>query len=64
MSLKKNVSIFLLLNIIVLNTAIGQNHNAVDNIVLKYPKSFNSTEKVAERIQKDFDSDYDKARAI
>ncbi|MDR7210941.1 transglutaminase domain-containing protein [Flavobacterium piscis] len=64
MTLKKITYIFVLLNVIVLNAAFGQKYNAVDNIILKYPKNFNSTEKLAERIQKDFDSDYNKARAI
>lgn len=64
MTLKRIVFIVFLLNIIVLNTAFGQKYNAVDNVILKYPKTFNSTEKLAERIQKDFNSEHDKARAI
>lgn len=64
MTLKRNVFLFVLLNLIALNNAFGQKYNAVDNVILKYPKTFNSTEKLAERIQKDFNSDYDKARAI
>lgn len=64
MPLKKIAFIFLLLSSIFLNSLYSQKYNAVDNIVLKYPKNFNSTEKLAERIQKDFNSDYDKARAI
>lgn len=62
--MKKIAFIFLLLNIFALNTVFGQKYNAIDNVVLKYPKSFNSTEKLAERIQKDFTSEHDKARAI
>ena len=64
MSVKKIISVFIFLNLIVLNAAFGQKYNAVDKIVLKYPTNFNSPEKLAERIQKDFDSDYEKARAI
>ena len=64
MTLKRIVFLFVLLNLIALNTAFGQKYNAVDNVILKYPKTFNSIEKLAERIQKDFNSDYDKARAI
>lgn len=64
MTLKRILFLFVLLNLIVLNPAFGQKYNAVDNIIVKYPKTFNSTEKLTERIQKDFDSDYDKARAI
>ncbi|TDP01366.1 transglutaminase domain-containing protein [Flavobacterium sp. 245] len=61
---KKIAFIFLLLNCIFLNYTFAQKINEVDKIVAKYPKSFATTEKLAERIEKDFDSDYDKARAI
>lgn len=64
MILKKFVFIFLFINVVFLNTTIAQKDIAVDNIIKKYPKSFNTTEKLAERIQKDFSTDYDKARAI
>lgn len=64
MILKKFVFIILFINVVFLNTAIAQKDIAVDNIIKKYPKSFNTTEKLAERIQKDFSSEYDKARAI
>ena len=47
-----------------LQCSIAQKYNAVDNIVLKYPKKFDTTEELAKRIGKDFNSDYDKARAI
>jgi hypothetical protein len=63
MTAKKIVFIFLI-NVIFLFSSFAQKYNAVDNIVLKYPKSFSTTEKLAERIEKDFTSDYDKARAI
>lgn len=61
---KKIALIFLLLNSIFLNYTFAQKINEVDKIVAKYPKSFATTEKLAERIEKDFNSDYDKARAI
>ena len=64
MTLKKIVFLFVLLNVIVLNTAFAQKSGEVDKIISKYPKTFHSTEKLAEKIKKDFDSDYDKARAI
>jgi hypothetical protein len=64
MSIKNTTIICLLLNLVFLHTAFSQKYNAVDKIVLKYPKQFDTTEKLAERIQKDFTSDYDKARAI
>lgn len=64
MLLKKIVLVFLLLNSIFINFTFAQKISEVDKIVAKYPKSFDSTEKLADRIEKDFDSDYDRARAI
>lgn len=61
---KKIIFVFLFFNFIFLNAVFSQKDNVVDNIIRKYPKSFNSTEKLGERIEKDFTSDYDKARAI
>lgn len=61
---KKIALIFLLLNSIFLNYTFAQKNSEVDKIVAKYPKSFATTEKLAERIEEDFSSDYDKARAI
>ena len=63
MKTKKLVLLFLL-NIIFLQYSFAQKYSAVDKIVLKYPKSFDTTEELAERIQHDFTSDYDRARAI
>ena len=60
----KKIVFLLLINVIFLYSSFAQKYNAVDKVVLKYPKSFSSTEKLAERIEKDFTSDYDKARAI
>jgi len=61
---KKILFLFLLLNSITFNFAFSQKINDVDKIVAKYPKSFNTTEQLAERIEKDFDSDAERARAI
>ncbi|SFC81854.1 transglutaminase domain-containing protein [Flavobacterium phragmitis] len=61
---KKIALIFLLLNSIFINFTFAQKISEVDKIVAKYPKSFDSTEKLADRIEKDFDSDYDRSRAI
>ena len=61
---KKIAFIFLLLNSIFLNYTFAQKISEVDKIVAKYPNKFASTEKLAERIETDFSSDYDKARAI
>ncbi|WKL48247.1 transglutaminase domain-containing protein [Flavobacterium pectinovorum] len=60
----KKIVFLLLINVIFLYSSFAQKYNAVDNIVLKYPKSFSTTEKLAERIEKDFTTDYDKARAV
>jgi hypothetical protein len=64
MAIKKLLSAFFLLNVIFLCPSFAQNYNKVDQIVLKYPKRFDTTEELADRIQKDFSSDRDKARAI
>lgn len=61
---KKIAFLFLLLNTFFLNFTFAQKFSEVDKIVAKYPKSFNTTEKLAEKIEKDFSSDYDRARAI
>lgn len=61
---KKIAFIFLLLNSIFLNYTFAQKNSEVDKIVAKYPNKFATTEKLAERIETDFSSDYDKARAI
>ncbi|MBW1656321.1 transglutaminase domain-containing protein [Flavobacterium quisquiliarum] len=61
---KKIALIFLLLNCFFINFTFAQKISEVDKIVAKYPKSFDSTEKLAERIEKDFDSDAERARAI
>ncbi|WP_166926468.1 transglutaminase domain-containing protein [Flavobacterium poyangense] len=64
MILKNNTIFVLFLSVFFLQSVYSQKYNAVDAVVLKYPKQFSSTEKLAERIEKDFTSDYDKARAI
>lgn len=42
----------------------AQQYHPVDAKVLAYPKSFSSIEKLVEKIQSDFTTDYDKARAV
>lgn len=63
MTIKKFLFGFFFLNFIFINFSFSQKYTAIDSIVLKYP-NFGSTEKLAERIQKDFTSEHDKARAI
>ncbi|MBB4803228.1 hypothetical protein HNP37_003303 [Flavobacterium nitrogenifigens] len=58
---RKIAFVFLFLNF--LNLSYSQKYNAIDSIVSKYP-NFADTEKLAERIQKDFTTEYDKARTI
>ncbi len=60
----KKFVFLLLLNIIFLQYSFAQKYNAVDKIVLKYPKSFDTTEELAQKIENDFASDSDRARAI
>jgi transglutaminase/protease-like cytokinesis protein 3 len=64
MKAKKNVIIFLLVNAFFVFSAFSQQYNQVDKIVLKYPKNFNTTAQLAEKIENDFNSEYDRARAI
>lgn len=64
MKFKQFVFAFIFLNVITLHLSYSQKLNAIDGIVLKYPKNFESTEELAEKIDKDFNSDYEKARAI
>ncbi|OMQ13525.1 transglutaminase domain-containing protein [[Flexibacter] sp. ATCC 35103] len=64
MIIKKITLIFFFLNFIFLHCSYSQKYSDVDKIVLKYPKHFNAIEDLAERIQKDFTSEHDKARAI
>jgi len=55
---------FIFLNVITFHLSYSQKLNAIDGIILKYPKNFDSTEELAQKVDKDFNSDYDKARAI
>ncbi|WP_428228840.1 transglutaminase domain-containing protein [Flavobacterium sp.] len=64
MSIKKITLIFLFLNFIFLHSSYSQKYSDVDKIVAKYPEHFSTTEDLAEKIQKDFTSEQDKARAI
>ncbi|SHL24971.1 transglutaminase domain-containing protein [Flavobacterium chilense] len=58
------VILFLFLNTVFLSSSYAQKYNEVDRTVAKYPKSFSSPEKLADKIKSDFSSDYDRARAI
>ena len=64
MKIKKIFFLFLFLSVFFLQSSHAQKYSAVDKAILKYPKSFDTTEELAQRINKDFNSDYDKARAI
>lgn len=46
------------------NTMFSQQYDAIDNLVKAYPKSFSSPAKLAEKINADFTTDTQKARAI
>lgn len=63
MTIKSIFSGLIFLSVIFINSAYSQKYSAIDSIVLKYP-NFGNTEMLAERIKKDFTSDYDKARAV
>jgi transglutaminase/protease-like cytokinesis protein 3 len=62
--MKKTFYIFLFLNLIFLNFSYSQKYNSVDSIVLKYPKHFDTPKLLANQIQKDFTSEYEKSRAV
>jgi transglutaminase/protease-like cytokinesis protein 3 len=62
--MRKTFYIFLFLNFIFSNFSYAQKYNSVDSIVIKYPKHFDTSKQLADQIQKDFTSEYDKARAI
>lgn len=64
MKLKNIFYTFLFLNLLFTNYSYCQKYDAVDAIVLKYPKHFESPKELANQIQKDFSFEYDKARAI
>lgn len=63
MRVKQTIFVFILFNFLFFQISYSQKYNAIDKIVSKYP-DFGSTEELAEKIEKDFTSEYDKARAI
>ena len=64
MNLKHVVIFTFFLNVFFIYSAYSQKYNALDSVVLKYPKHFVSIEDLAKKINKDFTSERDKARAI
>ena len=64
MKIKNIAFIILFLNVLFSHSSYSQKYSDVDKIVAKYPKKFSSTNNLAERIQDDFSSEQDKARAI
>jgi len=63
MIIKKIAFILFYLNLVFISSAYSQKYNAIDSIILKYP-NFGNTEILAKRINTDFASEYDRARAI
>nr|WP_321242996.1 transglutaminase domain-containing protein [uncultured Psychroserpens sp.] len=49
---------------IIVNTAFSQDYKSIDSIVEQYPEKFRSIDYFANRIDKDFDTDIDKVRAV
>ncbi len=60
----RSFSKLLCLFLISANSLFSQDYSKVDETVKTYPESFTSLEKLAERINKDFTKDDEKARAI
>lgn len=56
--------LFLYLALVIVSVTSAQEYQKVDAIVLKYPSKFSNTEKLSEKIAKDFSSKEDKVRAI
>jgi transglutaminase/protease-like cytokinesis protein 3 len=61
--MKKNLQTLLLLLLFVTATAFSQDYSKVDNLVKTYPKSFSNPKKLAEKINADFTTEIEKARA-
>lgn len=55
---------FLMLLLLTSAVAFAQNPAKVDSIVKLYPKSYSSTVRLSDKIKTDFNTDYDKARAV
>lgn len=64
MRIPQTAFIFLFLHLFFMNFTFAQKFSEVDQIVAKYPKNFSTTEKLANKIEKDFDSDSERARAV
>jgi len=62
--MKKIFYTTLIFCVLCLNTVFSQDYAKVDETVKTYPESFPSLQKLADKINKDFTSDEDKARAI
>jgi transglutaminase/protease-like cytokinesis protein 3 len=63
-NITKTFNLFLILFLFLDFSAQAQDYAKVDNIVKTYPGSFSSTDKLAERITKDFTRDDERARAV
>ena len=57
-------NLLFLLMLFIASTACSQQYSNIDNLVKTYPKSFSNAKSLADRINHDFTSDTDKARAI
>ena len=61
MTIKKITVLVLFLSFCFLHSSYSQKYSDIDRAVVKYPKYFNSTEDLAQKIKEDFSSDGDKA---
>ena len=62
--MKNLFAVVVLLCVFGINISTAQSPTQIDDIVKKYPSSFSNTKLLAERIKKDFVTEYAKARAI
>lgn len=61
--MKNRIVILFLIGLFGINVSNAQTATQIDDIVKKYPNSFANTKLLAERIKKDFTTEYAKARA-
>lgn len=67
MTMKKrfpNLSLTITVVLLFFQSTFAQDYSRVDSIISNYPETFSSTEKLAGKINDDFETEVDKARAI
>ncbi|MDO5970228.1 transglutaminase domain-containing protein [Flavivirga aquimarina] len=60
----KSTLVIIIIIITLTTISYGQNYKKADSIALSYPEKFSAPEKLAKRISKDFQNDFEKIRAL